>query len=150
MTSDLAPAPSQSTADGVGMATNKGPTFSRRAETHHHGDTHTHSLSLSFSLLALLTPFCLHDTSTVRSSNHVGVTLFPLCSSSSREVGQSHGVVWGKTGGAHTQHSRSARNTHTRTSHKVHTDSVCVGQSLHQSAEVGVASRRRNLSVCEG
>lgn len=46
LTSDLAPALSQ-TADMVGMATNKGPPFSRRAETHYHGDTHT---SNSFSL----------------------------------------------------------------------------------------------------
>lgn len=45
MTYDLAPAPGQSTAGGVGMATNKGPPFSRRAETHHHGDTHTYTLA---------------------------------------------------------------------------------------------------------
>lgn len=50
LTSDLAPALSQSTAGVVGIATNKGPPFSRRAETHYHGDTHTsNSLSLTIS-----------------------------------------------------------------------------------------------------
>lgn len=64
VTCDLAPAPVQSTADRVVMATNKGPPFSRRAETHHHGyphtytiaHTHTHKSSCSLSPFLRLAP----------------------------------------------------------------------------------------------